>query len=253
MNKANHLYAQRSEYNEISVYDTTELYGEKGSFRVLKFANAEIQGAMDLNRPKRIVFEYPRAIIHLMEHNDPALDNVFMIGHGIGTIATYFADKRVKVAELDSLVYDVSRAFFDYRGENVVIGDGRSLLEQEQDHAFDYIVLDAFNARGTPLHLLSKPFFELVKMKLISGGSVILNLVGRGENDSLVKAIATTLRSVFTTTQAFLLPSGGKRDVQNVLLMGRNGPITYLSKQMAGFLPIHIGQGHLIRDENISG
>lgn len=64
------MHVQLKEQNndqEITVMDTQELYGEKGNFRVLQFSNEAIQGAMDLDQPERILFEYPRAIIHLVE------------------------------------------------------------------------------------------------------------------------------------------------------------------------------------------
>lgn len=72
---------------EIQVYETTELYGERGRFRVLQFSGDAIQGALDLDHPRRVVFEYPRAMIHLMEAGEPYFEDVFLIGHGIGTIA----------------------------------------------------------------------------------------------------------------------------------------------------------------------
>jgi spermidine synthase len=61
-----HLLAKESSpFNEIEVYDTTQLYGEMGKFRFLQFSDHAVQGAIDLKNPKRIVLEYPRAIVHL--------------------------------------------------------------------------------------------------------------------------------------------------------------------------------------------
>jgi spermidine synthase len=119
------LFKAVSNNYEITVYDTTELYGEKGKFRVMQFSKEALQGALDLNNPERIVFEYPRAMIHLMEFNDPSFNDVFVIGHGIGTIAGYFSEKRFKVAELDDKVVELSKLCFGYRKDNVIVGDGR--------------------------------------------------------------------------------------------------------------------------------
>ncbi|MBE1445184.1 hypothetical protein GGC63_004652 [Paenibacillus sp. OAS669] len=63
------LLRETSDYSEVSVYETTQLYGVNGKFRCLQFSDHAVQGAMDLKDPKRIVLEYPRAIIHLMEAN----------------------------------------------------------------------------------------------------------------------------------------------------------------------------------------
>lgn len=245
----NLLFKTSSPNHEISVYDTTELYGEKGSFRVLEFSNSAIQGAMDLNDPTRILFEYPRAIIHAIEYNIPDFENAFIIGHGIGTIAGYLTEKRCKVAELDETVVELSRRFFGYSRNNVSIGDGRQILANEEQHAYDAIVLDAFTEKGTPTHLISKEFFEICREKLDSLGLIIMNLFGKGEKDQLVNAIHTTLSEEFTYMKAFSLPSEGIADIQNIILIGRNEPIRFQVRHMAGFTEIELRQGYMIRDK----
>ncbi|MGN7763187.1 spermidine synthase [Paenibacillus sp. 22594] len=234
--------------HEIQVYDTTELYGERGRFRVLQFSGDAIQGALDLNHPRRVVFEYPRAMIHLMEAGGALFEDVFVIGHGIGTIAGYFAEKRFKTAEVSAEVVKLSRQHFGCSQDNVVIGDGRCILEGEPDHRYDFILLDAFTADGTPQHLVSSEFFAIARSKLNSRGSIIMNLMGRSEKDRLMGAIHTTLSEEFPYIKAFALPAEGTADVRNVLIMGSVKPIRYQAKQMAGFVEITLGQGHVIRD-----
>ncbi|WP_019913453.1 spermidine synthase [Paenibacillus sp. HW567] len=233
---------------EIQVYDTTELYGEKGKFRVLQFSGDAIQGALDLNSPRRVVFEYPRAMIHLMEAGEPFFEDVFVIGHGIGTIARYFAEKSFKIAEVSAEVVELSRQHFGYSQDNVVVGDGRRLLEGEPDRRYDFILLDAFTKDGTPQHLVSSEFFALARSKLNSRGSIIMNLMGRSEQDRLISAIHTTLSEHFPHIKAFALPSEGTADIRNILIMGSSKPIRYQARQMAGFVEITPGQGHVIRD-----
>lgn len=233
---------------EIEVYDTTELYGETGRFRVLQFSGEAVQGALDLDHPRRVVFEYPRAMIHLMEAGDSYFEEVFLIGHGIGTIAGYFAEKRFKVAEINEQVAEYSRTHFGYSQDNVVIGDGRRLLEAEQDRRYDYILLDAFTAAGTPAHFTSLEFFELTRAKLRARGSVIMNLMGRSGNDRLINAIHTTLGRVYPYTRTFALPAEGTADLSNIIMAGSARPITCQSRQMAGFHEITPGLGHVIRD-----
>lgn len=245
------LFKTCSPNHEISVYDTTELYGEKGRFRVLEFSNNAIQGAMDLNDPARILFEYPRAIIHLIKCNTPFFENAFVIGHGIGTIAGHFPEKRFKVAELDHNVLEVSKKFFGYRNDNVSIGDGRQILVSEEQQAYDTIVLDAFTEKGTPLHLISKEFFEICREKLDCSGLIIMNLFGKSVNDQLMNAIHTTLSEEFAYIKAFSLPSGDIADIQNIILVGRNKPIEFHARQMAGFAEIELGQGYIIRDRSL--
>ncbi|OZQ65408.1 spermidine synthase [Paenibacillus sp. VTT E-133280] len=246
-----HLQSQihtSSDNHEITVYDTTELYGEQGAFRVMQFSNQAIQGAMDLNHPERVVFEYPRAIIHLMKCNAPSFEDAFLIGHGIGTIAGYFLDKRFKVAELDSEVVELSRRYFGYIQDNVVIGDGRQILEGEETQKYDYIVLDAFTAAGTPRHLISSEFFSIAHSKLNTEGYLLMNLMGKGENDPLINAIYTTLTEQFTYIKSFSLPSDGTADIKNIIIIGGFKPIRFQARHMAGFNEIQLGQGYLIRD-----
>jgi spermidine synthase len=242
------LFKETGQHQEIAVYDTTELYGEKGAFRVLQFSNQAVQGAMDLSDPERIVFEYPRAMLHLMQYNDPVFEDVFVIGHGIGTIAGHLPDKRVKVAELDRNVLELSREYFGYRLNNVIVGDGREILAGEAPHGYDFIILDAFNGTGTPLHLTSREFFRLAKDKLDSGGIILLNLMGRGETDKLASAVHTTLSAEFAYVKSFALPSESRGDLNNIILVGGHRPIQFQLRNMAGFTEIELGQGHILMD-----
>jgi len=234
--------------HNITVYDTSELYGERGRFRVLAFADGAVQGAIDLDDPERIVFEYPRAIIHLMEANNPSFRDAFVIGHGIGTIAGWYADRRFKTAELDGEVAAVSRRFFGYRGGDVFIGDGRTLLEKEPDDAYDYVIVDAFTERGVPGQLCSQPFFRLAAAKLGGDGSIVLNLFGRGGSDPLVCAICTTLGTQFAFTRAFALPRQGAADISNIILMGSPRPIVFQKRRMAGFAELSLQEGYVLTD-----
>ncbi|WP_438496763.1 spermidine synthase [Paenibacillus sp. IHBB 3054] len=233
---------------EIQVYETTELYGERGRFRVLQFSGDAIQGALDLDHPRRVVFEYPRAMIHLMEAGEPYFEDVFLIGHGIGTLAGYFAEKRFKVAEVNAEVVKLSRQHFGYSQDNVIVGDGRRILEGEPERRYDFILLDAFTADGTPRHLVSSEFFALARSKLNSRGSIIMNLMGRSEKDRMIGAIHTTLAEEFANIKAFALPSEGTADIRNIIIMGSGKPIRYQARQMAGFVEVTLGQGHVIRD-----
>ncbi|MCD1260619.1 fused MFS/spermidine synthase [Paenibacillus athensensis] len=240
-----------NEASQITVCEASELYGEAGRFRLLQFADGAVQGAIDLRDPARIVFEYPRALIHLMAFNRPDFVSAFLIGHGIGTLPAYWAERRIKVAELSAEVDELSRRFFGYTGKQVLIGDGRRLLEAEPDRSFDYIVLDAFTAKGTPLHLLSEPFFRMTRNKLLPDGAILLNLAGSGENDRLLGAVASTLRESYASVQAFALPASAGR-VRNILLAASARPLRYQARQLAGFAEITAGQGHLIQDGGLS-
>jgi spermidine synthase len=246
-----HLLAKEfSLFNEIAVYDTNQLYGKMGKYRCLQFSDDSIQGAIDLKDPKRIVLEYQRAMIHLMELNNPSFNRVFVIGHGIGTIAGHYPDKRFTVAEIDERVVELSKLFFGYRKDNVRVGDGRRILRNEEPNAFDYIILDAFTNKGTPLHITTLEFFEMTMEKLDSQGAIIMNLMGKPKNDRLINAIHTTLRETYAYTKAFSLPAVDEADIRNMIIMGSNKTIDIQSQDTAGIYEIGLEQGHIIMDCN---
>ena len=242
------VYNKQTANHEISIWDTTELDGEQGSFRIIQFSGESVQGALDLQDPERIVFEYPRAIIHLMEYHHPAFEDVFMIGHGIGTISRHLASRRVQVAEIDDQVVELSRKYFGYDRNNVKLGDGRQLLNEVAPDSLDFVILDAFNGDGTPIHLLTESFFKEIHVKLNAEGAVLLNLIGRGGNDKLISAICTTLYTCFDYVKVFALRSGPAGSRQNVIMMAGHAPIGYQAKHMAGFVEIAVAQGYVIRD-----
>ncbi|WP_127569551.1 spermidine synthase [Paenibacillus xylaniclasticus] len=239
-----------SPYNELGVYETSELYGKTGKYRVLQFADGAVQGAMDMREPQRVVLEYQRAMIHLMDDNDPAFSSAFVIGHGIGTIAGHYPDRQFVTAEIDEKIVELSRRFFRYRMNNVVIGDGRDILVEQESGRYDYILLDAFTSKGTPRHLTTLEFFQTVMDKLRPGGAVILNVAGKLRNDRRSAAIHTTLSETCAYTRAFYLPvrGAGVDDLGNLIIIGSNKPIQAQPGLTADFAEIAMERGHVIRD-----
>lgn len=247
-----HLLAKEvSGHNQITVFETTHLYGEQGKFRCMQFADEDIQGAIDLKSPLRVVLSYQRALIHLMELNNPMFDHVFVIGHGIGTIAGYYPKKQIIVAEIDEKVVELSKLYFGYQKDNVIIGDGLEILQNERSHVYDYIVLDAFTYKGTPLHLITLEFFNMTKEKLTTKGAVILNLMGKPKNDRLLNAIHTTLREAYKYSKAYTLHAENETDTRNIIVMGSNQSIDLESHDLHGFSEIELGQGHVIRQMDL--
>ena len=250
MNVPNKIKNRIEEHGStIKVIDMNLLDEEKGRFRVLSFADDDIQGVIDLDNPKRIVLEYPRAIIHLMEQNSPGFERAFIIGHGIGTIAGYFGDRDMRTAEISPTIAQWSRTYFGYNGAAVGVGDGRERLEQEADGSLDYIVLDAFTEKGTPWHLFTREFWNLTKRKLNERGMILLNVFGRGQRDSFVDAVWAGLSEVFEHTQGFALPPDDPRDTTNRILVGSTCTVTFKIGQMAGFQISEPNIGTILEDE----
>lgn len=235
--------------HEVTVGETNELYGEKGRFRVLQFADGDVQGALDLNRPERIVLEYPRAIIHLLEQNAPEFERAFIIGHGIGTIAGHFAGRDIRTAEISPAIAQWSRTYFGYGGPEVSVGDGRELLAQEPDGSLDVIVLDAFTEKGKPWHLFTREFWQLAERKLHGNGLLLANVFGRGRRDSFVDAVWAGLSETFAYRRGFVLPQDHPHEPANRVLIASNRPIAAKLGQMAGFEESDPEPGTVLEDE----
>lgn len=119
------LYEDMNEdLGPVVVYETTRIDGEAGRFRVLAFSDGAAQGVLDLDHPDRIVFEYPRAILHLMGINIPDYNDVYIIGLGIGILPARLHNRRVKVAEIDPRVKELSNRYFGYSRANVDVAMG---------------------------------------------------------------------------------------------------------------------------------
>lgn len=229
---------QETEPRPIYVYDTSEVYGEKGRFRVLEFGNDAIQGILDLNQPERILFEYPRAILHLMEVNNPSYEDVFLIGHGIGTLSSALRDKYVVISEIDQKVSDVSKEYFGYNGPPVLIEDGYTLLKEMTSGRFDYIVVDAFHEGGIPEQLTTMDFFETACDKLTEDGTLLMNIIGRGPQDPYVQSFYRSLSSLFPVVDLFSLYAGGLGRSKNMIIAAGYHPLRYQKKSMAHFRKI---------------
>jgi spermidine synthase len=59
---------------------------------------------------------------------------------------------------------------------DVVIGDGRTLLERETDQQFDTLVLDAFSGDSVPVHLLTTEAFACYFRRLAPGGVLAIHI-----------------------------------------------------------------------------
>lgn len=243
------IHRSEADGQSILVGDVNELFGEKGNFRVLQFESDAAQGAIDLSSPEEILFEYPRAMIHLMEANCESYEHVFMIGHGIGTLPRALPDKILTIAEINRDIAEISKNYFGYPYDNIHIGDGRMLLEKEPPETYSYVIVDAFTEHGTPPHLSSINFFRAAADKLVDGGTVLMNLIGRHGHDYGLNSIYSSLRQVFPYTKAFILPEGRAGTLNNLLLAGSKKPVHYQERRLAGFQETTLEEGDLIYDE----
>lgn len=113
--------------------------------------------------------------------------SVFAIGLGAGAIVCYARPtERWTFVEIDPDVVRVARdpALFSFLSHNplpsnslnVVVGDGRLVLNQQRDAQYSMLLVDAFNSDSVPLHLLTRQAFQRYFAKLTPDGWLILHI-----------------------------------------------------------------------------
>jgi hypothetical protein len=96
-----------------------------------------------------------------------AARNVGVIGLGAGTLAAYGRPgDHYKFYEINPLDVRIANQEFSFLRDaeakiDIVLGDGRMSLEQEQPQGFDVLVVDAFSGDAIPVHLLTREAFQL--------------------------------------------------------------------------------------------
>src|SRR6185369_3170763 len=61
----------------------------------------------------------------------------------------------------------------------IVMGDARLSLVRAPDHAYDFIILDAFSSDAIPAHLITREALALYLRKLAPGGAVTFHISNR--------------------------------------------------------------------------
>jgi predicted membrane-bound spermidine synthase len=146
---------------------------------------------------------------------------VAILGSAAGTTARamghYFPDLHVDAVEIDPDVTEVGRELFDLRGKNITThaADARPWL-QAQDTQYDAILVDAYRQPYIPFYLTTKEFFDVVKERLVPGGTIAMNVGHPARSDKLEKVLSATLRASFGEDRVWRDPV----DDTNTMLLG---------------------------------
>ncbi len=153
-----------------------------------------------------------------------------VIGLGVGTLAAWTAPgDTIRYYEINPAVELLARKYFTYLGtsagrEEVVIGDGRLVLEREEPQQYDVLVLDAFNNDSPPLHLLTRESFEIYFRHLKPDGAIAVNITSKYINFvPVMSAIAGHFGYPWTTVIDFNREDEFLRTVSFWVVMTRNG------------------------------
>ncbi len=222
------LFSERSFFGVLRVHDTPD-----GMFRLMTHGTT-LHGAMATRPP--IVLQpgmwapepltyYHRsgalaaAIFAMQERRGGAMDRVAAIGLGTGSAVCHRAPgERWTVTEIDRSVVRaaLSPSLFSFMpvcGTDVEtrIGDGRLLMQDEPERAFDLILVDAFSSDSIPVHLMTREAIALYMSRLVEDGIVVLHISNRYlELESVLAAIAR--EEGLAIRSALFVPTGSDAD-----------------------------------------
>lgn len=125
--------------------------------------------------------------MRLREADSPT--RVGVVGLGVGTLAAYGRPRDTfRFYELDPQVAEIARRDFTYLTDtaaqcDVVLGDGRLLLEAERDRgelqAFDILAIDAFSGDAIPVHLMTREAIALYLAHVRPDGTLAFHVSNR--------------------------------------------------------------------------
>lgn len=150
--------------------------------RSMRFGDADIQSAMDLRDPDRLVLDYTRLMMGFVLFV-PRPSNILMIGLGGGSLPKYcyrhLPGADITVVEISPEVTAMRDLFLvppDQSTFRVVEADGADYVAEADDERFDVIVVDGFHAEAMPPSLGSQDFYAHCARLLRTGGVMVCNL-----------------------------------------------------------------------------
>ncbi|MGM0559362.1 MAG: spermidine synthase [Myxococcota bacterium] len=116
-----------------------------------------------------------------------AADDVMIVGLGAGAMAAFAREGQSwTFLEIDPLIARVAQnpdyfTFLENCGKacDVVVGDGRMVLDEMDDRAFDLLVLDAYSSDSIPVHLITREAAELYRDRLKLNGVLAFQISNR--------------------------------------------------------------------------
>lgn len=208
-------------FEKDTVYHHLRVY-EDGVWRLLRF-DRSLQGGMLLKNSLESPHRYPDYMqVAWLFH--PEIKRVLMVGLGAGSIPKRivhdYPQVTVDSVELDPVVVDVARRFFDVTEDQrhrIATQDGRQYVRRTEN-LYDLIIMDAYNAEGIPFHLATREFLRLAKGHLAPGGIIAAHIVGflEGSNSKLFRAIYKTYGGEFAGLYPFGVSVAMRRDEQEV-------------------------------------
>lgn len=139
------------------------------------------QSGIALDEDLELLFDYNQRFMEIAA--SVQLKKVLIIGGGAFSLPTAlvqrFAGIHVDVVEIDPLLPDLARRFFNLSNHpnlSIYIEDGRDFLGRTTTE-YDLIIVDAFSGLDVPKSLLSVEAARLYRSKLTDKGLVSINFI----------------------------------------------------------------------------
>jgi spermidine synthase len=214
--------------------------------------DGHLQSHVDLDDPRRLVFDYVRRLGDLVDVLAPEgtpLRVVHVGGAGM-TLARYVAATRPRssqvVLEPDEQLTELVRRELPLpprSGIRVRPVDGRAGLPALPDARADLLVLDAYDGGRVPPELLTAPALAEVARVLAPTGSALLNVADQAPFP-LVRTAVAGLRPVLPHVAAGMEPATRRaRRPGNVLLLASRRPLpvaAWRSRSSTGAAPYRV-------------
>jgi len=185
---------------------------EEAGVRYLHFGSRWIQGAMRIQRPFALELDYTQDMMMplLLRGERDWPRSALLIGLGAASHAKFLYRHRPRAAltvvEIEPQVVAAARQFFklpdDPQRLSIVIGNGDAWLGATAAK-FDLVLVDGFDARGSPGSLDSTGFYRRCRTRLSAQGLLATNLLTRSRG---VTASVNRLREAFAE-RVFVLPA----------------------------------------------
>ena len=193
------VHSEKSQYRPVLVYEGN---GERCMCFTIACRIGR-QSCITLAEPHRFALNYTRMMMAGTFLMGDLPKRVLVIGLGGGSIPTALREllpnAQIDVVEIDPAVTRVSKQYFGFKDGpklKVIEVDGRVYVKRavREGTKYDLVMLDAFDNKYIPEHLLTKEFLTEVKSLLTPTGVVVGNTFSSSE---LYNHESTTYAAVF--------------------------------------------------------
>ncbi len=151
---------------------------DQGRIRHLKFGNRVKQGSVDLKNPDAIYLKYQQMMLTVFDGG--RYDRCLCLGLGAGSIPRYIHRnrlcRRLEVVEINPVVVDVARTYFDLPEEITVHHTDAADFVAATEQRFDLVFVDLFNQSGMPAAFKELSFYRRLYGRLTPNGAVVVNM-----------------------------------------------------------------------------